>query len=91
VNAVMNLQVTLNVGNFLTSVASPEGLCSMELVCAVSEEGAENDFFWLTDTSLLIHALFIAHGNSDSGTVKALHSKLPFSDCLLCKVYFYTL
>jgi hypothetical protein len=32
VNTVMNLRVPYNVGNFLTSLASQEGLCSMEFV-----------------------------------------------------------
>ena len=34
VNAVMNIRVPLNAGNFLTEdlLASQEGLCSMELV-----------------------------------------------------------
>ena len=47
-------------------------------VCAVFEEGAGNGFLWLTDTlSLLMQALFIAHGNSDRGT-EGTALQLPF-------------
>jgi hypothetical protein len=67
-------------GNFLTSCKSVSFSRRTLLhgVCAVFEEGGGNGFLWLTDTlSLLMQALFIAHGNSDSGT-EGTALQMPF-------------